>query len=41
MHKEERNILAPLIKKEMENAFKLSVPLIVDMGYGDNWLQAH
>jgi len=41
MHKEERDTLAPLIKKEMENAFKLSVPLIVDMGYGDNWLQAH
>ncbi len=41
MHKEEQDILAPLIKKEMENAFKLSVPLIVDMGYGDNWLQAH
>lgn len=41
MHKEERDTLAPLIKKKMENAFKLSVPLIVDMGYGDNWLQAH
>lgn len=41
LHKEERDTLAPLIKKEMENAFKLSVPLIVDMGYGDNWLQAH
>lgn len=41
LHKEERETLAPLIKKEMENAFKLSVPLIVDMGYGDNWLEAH
>lgn len=41
LHKSERETLAPMIKKEMENAFKLSVPLTVDMGYGDNWLEAH
>ncbi len=30
-----------LIKTEMENAFKLEVPLDVDLGEGDNWLEAH
>ena len=41
MHKDELSILAPIIKNEMENAFKLSVPLDVEVGTGDNWLQAH
>ena len=41
MHKEELETLAPIIKNEMENAFKLSVPLDVEVGTGDNWLQAH
>ncbi|NOR28690.1 MAG: DNA polymerase I [Lutibacter sp.] len=27
--------------QEMENAFKLSVPLTVDIGEGKNWLEAH
>ena len=30
-----------LIKEEMENAFKLGVPLVVDIGIGSNWLEAH
>ena len=30
-----------MIKEEMENAFKLDVPLIVDLGFGKDWLQAH
>jgi len=25
----------------MENAFVLAVPLVVDMGTGENWLEAH
>ncbi|CEN35375.1 DNA polymerase I [Capnocytophaga cynodegmi] len=29
------------IKYEMENAFKLIVPLVVDLGVGTNWLEAH
>lgn len=41
MHKDELSILEPIIKKEMENAFKLSVPLDVEVGTGENWLQAH
>jgi DNA polymerase-1 len=41
MHKEEIETLPSLIKEEMENAFALAVPLDVEMGYGNNWLQAH
>ena len=30
-----------LIKTEMENALKTQVPLLVEIGVGDNWLEAH
>ena len=39
--KPELENLKSLIKFEMENAFKLSVNLDVDLGTGDNWLEAH
>jgi DNA polymerase-1 len=29
------------IKEAMESAFKLDVPLVVDVGHGDNWGDAH
>ena len=41
IYKPELEILKPLIKHEMENAFKLSVSLDVDLGIGENWLEAH
>ena len=41
MHNNELETLKPIIKHEMENAFKLSIPLIVDLGEGENWLEAH
>jgi len=31
----------PVIKETMENAVKLNVPLEVEIGVGDNWLEAH
>ncbi|WP_397445056.1 DNA polymerase I [Polaribacter sp. R77954] len=40
-HKEELETIKPIIKHEMENAFKMSVPLDVEMGVGYNWLEAH
>ncbi len=33
--------LKKLIKSEMENAYKLDVPLDVEVGVGENWLVAH
>ena len=31
----------PLIKDCMENAIKLEVPTLVEIAYGQNWLEAH
>ena len=39
--KPELNDIITLVKDEMENAFTLKVPLIVDIDYGKNWLEAH
>ncbi|MFC2136922.1 DNA polymerase I [Bacteroidota bacterium] len=38
---EEVEKLKVLVKTEMENVVKLNVPLTVDMGIGNNWLEAH
>jgi DNA polymerase-1 len=41
LYKEEANLLEPKLKSFMEEAFKLSIPLAVDMDKGRNWLDAH
>ncbi len=41
VHNSELERIKPMIKQEMESAFKLDVPLEVDMGEGKNWLEAH
>jgi DNA polymerase-1 len=41
VHNSELDKIKPLIKHEMENAFKLVVPLEVELGVGKNWLEAH
>lgn len=38
---EELETAKALIKKEMESAFPTNVPLVVEVGVGDNWLEAH
>src|SRR5581483_2566984 len=37
---EEANDLAALVKQEMENVHPLDVPLVVDVGIGENWRDA-
>ncbi|PZU83453.1 MAG: DNA polymerase I [Chryseobacterium sp.] len=38
---DEMETATALIKKEMESAFETKVPLLVEVGIGDNWLEAH
>lgn len=40
-YKPELEKLKAMVKHEMENAYKLNVPLDVDLGTGANWLEAH
>jgi DNA polymerase-1 len=41
VHKSELEEMKTLIKTEMENAYILEVPLDVDLGIGQDWLEAH
>jgi DNA polymerase-1 len=41
VYKPELEAIKILVKTEMENAYKLEVPLDVDLDIGDNWLEAH
>ena len=38
---DEVEIITPIIKKEMEEVYKLDVPLKVDINSGRNWDEAH
>lgn len=41
VYKDEIEQIKPIIKYEMENAYNMSIPLVVDIGIGSNWLEAH
>jgi DNA polymerase-1 len=41
MDPEEENDLRTIVEQSMSQACKLEVPLVVDIGVGDNWLEAH
>lgn len=38
---EERERVERIVKEEMEQAYKMRVPLVADSGWGANWLEAH
>ena len=38
---EEKEKVERIVIEEMQNAISLSVPLVADSGFGQNWLEAH
>lgn len=41
VYKPELEEVKSIVKNKMENAVKLSIPLTVEIGTGENWLEAH
>lgn len=41
VHKSEIDAMKQLVKREMENAVQLDVPIVAEVGTGENWLEAH
>ena len=38
---EEKDKVQKIVIEEMENAYRMQVPLRADCGWGSNWLEAH
>ena len=41
VHLPEKDIVHKIVKQNMEKAYTTKVPLKVDIGFGNNWLEAH
>ena len=41
VYPEEKEMVGRIVIEEMENAYKMHVPLKADCGWGTNWLEAH
>ena len=40
-HKDEIEIVNSIVEEKMKTAFKMNVPVVVDINTGNNWLEAH
>jgi len=41
VHEDEKAVMEDMIRDKMENALKLNVPVVVEIGMGNNWEEAH
>ena len=41
LHKSEQDDVVPAVQDAMQNALPLEVPIVVEIGVGENWLEAH
>ena len=41
LHLDEVELLPPLVEEKMKNALETRVPIVVEMGTGETWLEAH
>jgi DNA polymerase-1 len=41
VHRSELDVIKPIIEEQMIHAIKTRVPIVVEMGTGLNWLEAH
>ena len=41
VYPDEKEKVERIVLEEMQNAFQMTVPLVADSGFGDNWLEAH
>ena len=41
MHRDEQESVTPVIEECMKTALPMEVPIVVEMGVGRNWLEAH
>jgi len=41
VYPDEKEKVERIVLEEMQNAYQMSVPLVADSGFGENWLEAH
>ena len=41
VYPDEKEKVEHIVLEEMQNAYQMSVPLVADSGFGENWLEAH
>ena len=41
LHRPEEKIVLPIVEQSMKAAIPMKVPIVVEMGVGENWLSAH